>query len=91
MARNRLLRKSALSPIPARHQAVAEQLERVTLARLGQRGQQGAEVRLSAEDSGALVAPVRGVVEQAVSDAPWQSRHVNKLRNNRCRDKKKLN
>jgi hypothetical protein len=51
-----------------RHAAITVQAERIASLRLGQGGQEGAEVVGGEEDAGAVVAAVEGVVQQAVGD-----------------------
>jgi hypothetical protein len=50
------------------HQAIAEQPERIALARLAEGVEEGAKVVGTEENGSAIVAPVESVIEQAVGD-----------------------
>jgi hypothetical protein len=62
-----------------RHQAVAEEAEGIAQLGLAQGIQERLEVVVPEENGEAVVAPVEGVVEQAVSDGSRLASHVHRL------------
>jgi hypothetical protein len=73
------------------HQAVAVQPEGIALAGLSQSGEESVVVGLVAEDGSAVVAPVQGVVEQAIRDGSAQARHGATLGGASGAGKRKMN
>ena len=62
-----------------RHQAIAEEPERVPLLRLGQRLNESLVVLGPGKDVGPVITPVQGVIDQAILDRSRKSPHDVKL------------